>query len=148
MPIILVVDDVQTDRELIGKVVSSTGNTPEYASDGEEAVAKAKATKPSLILLDVVMPKQDGFATCRKLKKDADTAGIPVVLVTSKNTDTDKFWGEKQGADGYIVKPFSPEELIDTVSVTLGKQARVGTDVEPPMMLEPLQTVPFDVEPH
>ena len=111
MPIILVVDDVQTDRELVGKVVSSTGNTPEYAQDGEEAVTKAKATKPALILLDVVMPKQDGFATCRKLKKDPETASIPVVLVTSKNTDTDKFWGEKQGADGYIVKPFTPDEL-------------------------------------
>ena len=74
MPIILVVDDVQTDRELMGKVVSSTGNTPEYAADGEEAVDKAKASKPALILLDVVMPKQDGFATCRNLKKDALTA--------------------------------------------------------------------------
>lgn len=115
MPIILVVDDVQTDRELIGKVVSSTGNTPEYAGDGEEAIGRAKATKPALILLDVVMPKQDGFATCRKLKKDPDTASIPVVLVTSKNTDTDKFWGEKQGADGYIVKPFSPDELTKMI---------------------------------
>jgi twitching motility two-component system response regulator PilH len=111
VPIILVVDDQQTDRDLMGKVVSSTGNTPEYAGDGEEAVAKAKSSKPALILLDVVMPKQDGFATCRKLKKDPDTAGIPIVLVTSKNTDTDKFWGEKQGADGYIVKPFSPDDL-------------------------------------
>jgi twitching motility two-component system response regulator PilH len=115
VPIILVVDDVQTDRELIGKVVSGMGNTPEYATDGEEAVTKAKATKPALILLDVVMPKQDGFATCRKLKKDPDTASIPVVLVTSKNTDTDKFWGEKQGADGYIVKPFSPDELSTVI---------------------------------
>jgi twitching motility two-component system response regulator PilH len=113
--IVLVVDDVQTDRELIGKVVSSAGSTPEYASDGEEAIVKAKATKPALILLDVVMPKQDGFATCRKLKKDPDTAKIPVVLVTSKNTDTDRFWGEKQGADGYIVKPFSPDELTKMI---------------------------------
>jgi twitching motility two-component system response regulator PilH len=115
VPIILVVDDVQTDRELIGKVVSSTGNTPEYAVDGEEAVDRAKATKPALILLDVVMPKQDGFATCRKLKKDPETSSIPVVLVTSKNTDTDRFWGEKQGADGYIVKPFSPDDLTKVI---------------------------------
>jgi twitching motility two-component system response regulator PilH len=111
VPIILVVDDVQTDRELMGKVVSSTGNTPEYAVDGEEAMTKAKASKPALILLDVVMPVLDGFATCRKLKKDPDTAQIPVVLVTSKSSDTDKFWGEKQGADGYIVKPFTPDDL-------------------------------------
>jgi twitching motility two-component system response regulator PilH len=115
VPTILVVDDVQTDRELIGKVVSSTGNHPEYAADGEEAFDKANALKPALVLLDVVMPRQDGFATCRKLKKDADTGKIPVVLVTSKNTETDRFWAEKQGADGFIVKPFSPDELSKVI---------------------------------
>jgi twitching motility two-component system response regulator PilH len=112
---ILVVDDVQTDRELIGKVVQTTGHRPEYAGDGEEAIEKAKTVKPALILLDVVMPKQDGFATCRKLKKDPETEKIPVVLVTSKNTETDKFWAEKQGSDGYIVKPFSPDELVKII---------------------------------
>jgi twitching motility two-component system response regulator PilH len=112
---ILVVDDVQTDRELIGKVVLATGHHPEYAGDGDEAFDKAKALKPALVLLDVVMPKQDGFATCRKLKKDADTGQIPVVLVTSKNTDTDRFWAEKQGANGFIVKPFSPDELTKVI---------------------------------
>lgn len=115
MKTILVVDDVQTDRELMGKVVSSTGHHPEYAADGDEAVTKARSLKPSLVLLDVVMPKQDGFATCRKLKKDPDTAGIPIVLVTSKGTDTDRFWGEKQGADGYLVKPFAPEDLSQLI---------------------------------
>jgi twitching motility two-component system response regulator PilH len=111
VPTILVVDDVQTDRELIGKVVQATGHHPEYAADGDEAFDKAKSLKPALVLLDVVMPKQDGFATCRKLKKDPDTAQIPVVLVTSKNTDTDRFWAEKQGSNGFIVKPFTPDEL-------------------------------------
>src|SRR5262245_30166728 len=111
MKTVLVVDDVQTDRELMGKVVRDSGNHAEFAADGEECMTKAKSVKPALILLDVVMPKQDGFATCRKLKKDPETAGIPVVLVTSKSTDADRFWGEKQGADGYIVKPFSPDDL-------------------------------------
>jgi twitching motility two-component system response regulator PilH len=111
MKTVLVIDDVQTDRELAGKVVRDTGNHAEYAGDGEEGIARAKALKPALILLDVVMPKQDGFATCRKLKKDPDTAAIPVVMVTSKTTDADRFWGEKQGADGYIVKPYTPDEL-------------------------------------
>jgi CheY-like chemotaxis protein len=115
MATILVVDDVQTDRELIGKVVTATGHIPEYASDGEEAITKAKAVKPALILLDVVMPKQDGFATCRKLKKDPETAAIPVVLVTSKSGETDKFWGEKQGASDFIVKPFTPEDLSKAI---------------------------------
>jgi twitching motility two-component system response regulator PilH len=111
MATVLVVDDVQTDRELIGKVVSSSGHHPEYASDGDEALAKARTLKPALILLDVVMPKQDGFATCRNLKKEPATASIPVVFVTQKSTETDRFWGEKQGAAGFIAKPFSPDEL-------------------------------------
>jgi twitching motility two-component system response regulator PilH len=112
---VLIVDDLKTDRDLIGKVVTSVGHHPEYAADGEEAIQKARSLKPALVLLDVVMPKQDGFATCRKLKKDPDTADIPVVMVTSKNTDTDRFWAEKQGAADLIAKPFTPEALSSTL---------------------------------
>jgi twitching motility two-component system response regulator PilH len=108
---VLVVDDLKTDRDLIGKVVTAAGHHPEYAEDGEQAFDKAKALRPALVLLDVVMPKQDGFATCRKLKKDPETAAIPVVMVTSKNTETDRFWAEKQGASDLIAKPFTPEAL-------------------------------------
>lgn len=115
MGIILIVDDVRTDRELIGKVVSATGNHPEFAEDGKEAIEKAKALAPALILMDVVMPKQDGFSACRQLKKEPLTAGIPIVLVTSKGQASDKFWGERQGADSYIVKPFTWEEVSNVI---------------------------------
>jgi twitching motility two-component system response regulator PilH len=108
---VLIVDDLKTDRDLIGKVVTDAGHHPEYAQDGDEAITRARALKPSLILMDVVMPRQDGFATCRKLKKEPDTAAIPIVMVTSKNTDTDRFWAEKQGAADLIAKPFTPEAL-------------------------------------
>jgi twitching motility two-component system response regulator PilH len=108
---VLIVDDLKTDRDLIGKVVAEAGHHPEYAQDGDEAITRARAIKPSLILMDVVMPRQDGFATCRKLKKEPDIAAIPVVMVTSKNTDTDRFWAEKQGAADLIAKPFTPEAL-------------------------------------
>ena len=111
MRTVLIVDDLKTDRDLIGKVVTDAGHHPEYAQDGDEAITRARALKPSLILMDVVMPRQDGFATCRKLKKEPETAGIPIVMVTSKNTDTDRFWAEKQGAADLIAKPFSPEAL-------------------------------------
>lgn len=111
MRTVLVVDDLKTDRELIGKVVTAAGHHAEYAEDGEEAFTKAKALQPALVLLDVVMPRQDGFATCRRLKKDPETAAIPVVMVTSKNTDTDRFWAEKQGAAELIAKPFTPDAL-------------------------------------
>ena len=77
MKTVLIVDDVQTDRELMAQVVSKAGHHVEHAADGDEAVAKAKALKPALILLDVVMPKHDGFGACRKLKKDPETVGHP-----------------------------------------------------------------------
>jgi twitching motility two-component system response regulator PilH len=111
MKTVLIVDDVQTDRELMGQVVKGAGHHAEYAADGEEALVKARDLKPALILLDVVMPRLDGFGACRRLKKEADTAQIPVVLVTSKAAETDKFWGQKQGCDDYLVKPFTPDEL-------------------------------------
>ena len=115
MATVLIVDDAEVDRELTGRVVTSAGHVAAYAMDGEDGVAKAKAIKPALILMDVVMPRQDGFATCRKLKKDADTAAIPVVLITSKGQDSDKFWGERQGCDAYVVKPFTAADLTNVI---------------------------------
>src|SRR5262249_33015579 len=115
MQTILIVDDVQTDRELVGKVVTSAGHNPLYAADGEEAFTRAKQQRPALILMDVVMPTLNGFNACRKLKQDPETASIPVVLVTSKNADSDRFWGKKQGADDLIGKPFTPDALLSVI---------------------------------
>jgi twitching motility two-component system response regulator PilH len=115
MQTVLIVDDVQTDRELVGQLVTSEGHRPLYAADGAEAVVKAKEHRPSLILLDVVMPTQDGFKTCRTLKADPDTAKIPIVLVTSKGTESDRFWGQRQGADEHVAKPFSPNALVSVI---------------------------------
>lgn len=115
MATILVVDDTQTDRELIGRIVTKAGHSPVYAADGEEAITKAKQVKPSMIFMDVVMPNLDGFNACRRLKKEPDTAQIPIVLVTSKGTATDKFWGKKQGAEDYIVKPFTPDDVTNAI---------------------------------
>ena len=112
---ILVVDDVQTDRELIGMVVSRAGHRVAYAADGNEAIAKARELQPSLIFLDVVMPMQDGYKTCRLLKKDPETTTIPVVMVTSKNGDSDRFWSQKQGAADHISKPFTADHLLDCI---------------------------------
>jgi twitching motility two-component system response regulator PilH len=115
METILVVDDVQTDRELVGKVVTSAGHQAVYASDGSEALAKAKQIRPAMIFMDVVMPSQDGFKTTRALKNDPDTSKIPVVLVTSKGTESDRFWGKRQGADDHVAKPFSPDVLLQII---------------------------------
>ena len=112
---ILIVDDVQTDRELIGMVVSRAGHRVAYAADGSEAIAKARELQPSLIFLDVVMPVQDGYKTCRMLKKDPATTSIPVVMITSKSADSDRFWSQKQGAADHLGKPFSPDSLLDCI---------------------------------
>jgi twitching motility two-component system response regulator PilH len=115
METILIIDDVATDRELLGSVVAKAGHHPVYAGDGSEGLALAKTKNPALIFLDVVMPVQDGFKTCRALKNDPATARIPVVLVTSKNTDSDRFWGKKQGADDLIGKPYSPDAMLGII---------------------------------
>src|SRR6188768_2384844 len=86
METILIVDEVQTDRESLGKVVTDAGHKAIYAVDGNDAVAKAREAKPSLILMDVVMQGLDGFRACRSIKQDPELAKIPVVLVTSKGS--------------------------------------------------------------
>lgn len=115
MDTILIVDDVQSDRELLGKVVTSAGHKAIYAADGNEAITKAREAKPSLILMDVVMQGSDGFKTCRSIKQDAELNKIPVVLVTSKGTDSDKFWAKKQGADDHITKPWNADMILSVL---------------------------------
>jgi len=114
---VLVVDDVATDSQLMASLLQEEGFSCVTASNGEEALALAKAEKPNLILLDIVMPKQDGYQTCRKLKKDPQTKDIPVIMVSSKNQDSDRFWAEKQGASGYITKPFTKDSLLKVVQM-------------------------------
>ncbi len=108
---ILVVDDVRTDREILGKIVTGMGHAPVYAADGKQALAAARETQPALVLLDVVMPEMDGFKLCRTLKADPATAKIPIVLVTTKGGESDKFWGKKQGADDHVAKPYTLEAM-------------------------------------
>jgi twitching motility two-component system response regulator PilH len=115
METILIVDDVQTNREILGKIVTAAGHRPEFACDGDEAILRAKELRPALIFLDVVMPAMNGFQACRRLKQDTETSKIPVVLVTSKTADSDKFWGQKQGADMHIGKPFGEGEIQDVI---------------------------------
>lgn len=112
---ILIVDDVQTDRELLGKVVTASGNNPVYAADGAEAIARARDAKPALILMDVVMQGTDGFKACRSIKQDPDLKQIPVVLVTTKGTESDRFWAKKQGADDHVTKPWTQDTILSII---------------------------------
>lgn len=117
---ILIVDDMQTDRQILGSIVVQAGHQPVYASDGSEALHAAKTWRPALILLDVVMAGQDGYKTCRSLRSDPETDKIPIVLVTSKSSDSDKFWGRRQGADDIVVKPYRAETIIETIRRYVG----------------------------
>jgi twitching motility two-component system response regulator PilH len=116
MATILIVDDVRTDREIVGRIVAAAGHHAEYAVDGQDGLMKAKALKPALILLDVVMPNLNGFEACRKLTADPDTSSIPVVLVTTKGGESDLFWGKKQGATDHVVKPFTAASISSVIS--------------------------------
>lgn len=112
---ILVVDDSPTELGLIVAALDGCDYTIVTAADGEEAIRIAGEVRPKLVLLDVVLPKKNGFQVCRQLKMADETGDIKVVLVTSKSQESDRFWGFKQGADDYLTKPFDDEELLSTV---------------------------------
>jgi twitching motility two-component system response regulator PilH len=114
MPIksILVVDDSPTDRQHLSDLLSKSGYKVSLAESAEDALAKVKQLRPDLVLMDVVMPGQNGFQATRALTKDEATKHIPVILCTSKSQETDKVWGMRQGARDYVVKPVSPADLL------------------------------------
>lgn len=112
---ILIVDDSLAEVKLIQSVLQQAGYWPVALQDPRQIEAMVAAERPNLILLDVVMPERNGFQACRELKGNAEFKGIPVVIVSSKNTDSDKFWAQQQGADGYVIKPFTPAELLGAV---------------------------------
>ena len=113
---ILVVDDSPTDVRLLSSTLQGGGYRIITAADGDEAINKARQERPRLIVLDVLLPKKNGFQVCRDLKTSAETRHIPVILISSKRQDIDRFWGIKQGADEYITKPWSDEELLTAVA--------------------------------
>lgn len=113
---ILIVDDSPTELTLTKRALQSRGFRILTAVDGEDALEKVEAEHPDLILLDVILPKKNGFQICRQLKTSPETKAIKVVLVTSKSLDSDRFWGLKQGADEYLAKPFKEEDLLAVVA--------------------------------
>ncbi|GAB0147709.1 response regulator [Marichromatium gracile] len=116
---VLVVDDSPTETRIFAKVLTQAGYRVETATNGEEAIAVARRSHPDLILMDVVMPVLNGFQATRMLQRDAETADIPVIMVTTKDQQTDRTWGLRQGAVDYLIKPVDAATLLDRVRVAL-----------------------------
>jgi len=112
---ILIVDDSPSQLLGIQRIVEKLGHQILTATDGAAGVETAKAELPDLVLMDVVMPNLNGFQATRTLARDEATRHIPVVLVTTKDQDTDRMWGMRQGAKAYITKPFSEDELSEVL---------------------------------
>ncbi len=117
---ILIVDDSPTEVHVYQGYLEKNGHQVSVAISGEEGVEKAKEIIPDLILMDVVMPGMNGFQATRSLSKDATTKDIPIIIITTKDQETDKVWGMRQGAKDYIVKPAKESELIERVNSVLG----------------------------
>ena len=117
---VLIVDDLKAQLNLISSYLTEEGFQVTTANNGSEALAKAAAHSFDLVITDLVMPEMSGLEFCRKLKKNPETANIPVIACTTKDRDMDKKWAKKQGVVAYLVKPFTREEMITTVKNSVG----------------------------
>ncbi len=117
---IVVVDDSYAELQLIESVLKSASHTVVSYPNTEKLEEKLLKDRPDMIIMDVVMPGRNGFQACRDLKNDERFKGIPVVLCSSKGQESDKFWGQQQGANGYVVKPFKNEDLLAAVKKIIG----------------------------
>ena len=113
---IMVVDDSATERWYIADLLVRSGYEVVTAESGADALAKVRLERPSLIVMDVVMPGASGFQVVRTLARDPETQAIPVILCTSKSAETDRIWGLRQGARDYVTKPVDAAELLAKVA--------------------------------
>ena len=118
MPIkkVLIVDDSPTERHVLTEMLTKQGYSVSTAENADEAMIKVRTLSPDLILMDVVMPGQNGFQLTRALSKDPVTQNIPIIMCTSKNQQTDRIWGLRQGARDYVVKPVKADELLEKIA--------------------------------
>lgn len=117
---ILIVDDSPTEVRKISSILEKHKHDVITADNGADGVAVARKQQPDLVLMDVVMPGLNGFQATRQLSRSEETANIPVVIVTTKDQETDRVWGTRQGARGYLVKPVDENELLRTINELIG----------------------------
>lgn len=118
---VLVVEDSLPQRQMISELLKNSDLNLKVlvAVDGVEALSYIQKSCPDLVVLDIVMPRMNGYEVCRRLKNDPKTQNVPVVMCSSKGEEFDRYWGMKQGADAYIAKPFEPVELLGTIKQLL-----------------------------
>ncbi len=117
---ILIIDDSPTEVHVFKSMLMNNDIEVSVARNGEEGIEKAIETRPDCILMDVVMPGKNGFQATRDLSRNPVTSAIPVIIITTKDQETDKIWGMRQGARDYIVKPAEERDLIDRINKVLG----------------------------
>jgi twitching motility two-component system response regulator PilH len=120
MPLVLIVDDSPTEVHVLQQFLEKHGFETAAAENGADGIEKARELKPDLVLMDVVMPGKNGFQATRELSKHPETAGIPVVMVTTKDQETDRIWGMRQGAADYLTKPVTEATLVEKVRAIIG----------------------------
>jgi twitching motility two-component system response regulator PilH len=113
---ILIVDDSPTERLYLTDILVKNGFAVSTAVNGDEAIERIRAERPELILMDVVMPGSNGFQVTRAIARDPELAALPVIICSSKNQETDRIWGLRQGAKDYLVKPVDPERLLASIA--------------------------------
>jgi twitching motility two-component system response regulator PilH len=113
---VMVVDDAYSDLKLMESILRGAGHEVVSLTDGEKLEDQLEAEHPDVLLLDIVMPRRNGYEILRALRRDARTSKTPVVLVSSKNQESDRAWGKRQGADEYLAKPFTSDQLLSVVS--------------------------------
>lgn len=118
---VLIVDDSPTETFKMTEILKKSGHTVLTASGGEEGVSLAKKEVPDLILMDVVMPGMNGFQATRQISKNPATSQIPIIIVTTKDQETDKLWGKRQGAASYLTKPIDEKALLRAINEVLAK---------------------------
>ena len=123
MSTVLIVEDSLTQREMMKDLINRMGLNVILASDGVEALEVLQSQHPDVVILDIVMPRMNGYEVCRRLKQDVKTQKIAVVMFSTKSEVWDFYWGRKQGADAYVSKFSHPQNLIDTVEQLLQKAA-------------------------
>ncbi|NMM37101.1 MAG: response regulator [Glaciimonas sp.] len=113
---ILIVDDSATQRYFLTDLLAKNGFSVSTAESGDDALLMIKADKPQLILMDVVMPGKNGFQVTRSIARDPETRDIPIIICTSKDQETDRIWGLRQGARDYLIKPINAQELLSKIA--------------------------------